>query len=54
MADGSRRGAVNALIKAREEGHPLIWWLHLWPVLDPLRDYRPFQALLADMNLPPA
>jgi tetratricopeptide (TPR) repeat protein len=36
LADGNRRGAVSALIKAREEGHPLIWWLHLWPVLDPL------------------
>jgi len=52
LADNKKKAAVNALTKAWEDGQPLAWWLHLWPLLDPLRDYPPFQALLKDINLP--
>jgi hypothetical protein len=33
-------------------GHPLMVWLHLWPVFDPLGEDTRFKALIKRMNLP--
>lgn len=44
--------AVTQLEKACDIGHPLMIWLHLWPVFDPLRENDRFKALIKKMNLP--
>jgi tetratricopeptide (TPR) repeat protein len=51
IADDDRDAAVHSLRSALKEGNPLVWWLHLWPILDPLRDYEPFTALMAEIKL---
>ena len=52
MAMGKPDDAIAELRRAQEEGDPFTVWLHLWPVLDPLREHPEFQSLIADMNLP--
>jgi tetratricopeptide (TPR) repeat protein len=44
--------AVEKLAEACEEGHPLMVWLHLWPVLGPLRKAEAFRRLLGRLGLP--
>jgi hypothetical protein len=44
--------AIEFLEEACATGHPLTCWIHLWPVLDPLRDHPRFQALLAKLHFP--
>ena len=35
-----------------ERGHPIMAWLHLWPVFDSLREDARFQDLIRRMDLP--
>jgi len=44
--------ALAELEQACNDGHPLMVWLHIWPVLDPLRERKRFKKLIARMNLP--
>lgn len=44
--------AISWLKEACEEGHPLMVWLHIWPIFDPLRNHEGFKALISRMNLP--
>ena len=44
--------AVEMLSVDFDRGHPLMAWLHLWPILDPLREMPSFQSLTGRMNLP--
>jgi tetratricopeptide (TPR) repeat protein len=44
--------AIAELERACEMGHPLMIWLHLWPIFDPLREHERFKALIKRMNLP--
>ena len=44
---------VEQLSYACDAGHPLMIWLHLWPMFDPwLRKTEAFKALVKRMNLP--
>ena len=52
MGLGKPEEAIATLEEACGEGHPLMAWLHLWPVLDPLRGLESFKRLVAKMNLP--
>jgi len=44
--------AIGQLRKACEDGNPLMVFLHLWPIFDPLREHAGFKALISDMRLP--
>lgn len=44
--------AVACLKLACDEHDPIMVWLHLWPLLSPLRDNWEFQKLIERMNLP--
>ncbi len=52
MGAGRIDDAVAKLEEACKAGHPLMVWLHLWPVFDPLRDHKRFRALIRKMKLP--
>jgi tetratricopeptide (TPR) repeat protein len=52
MGAGRIDEAVAKLEEACKIGHPLMVWLHLWPVFDPLRGHRRFRALIRKMKLP--
>jgi tetratricopeptide (TPR) repeat protein len=52
MAYGENDRAIEALERAIAEHHPFTVWLHLWPILDSLREYEAFRALIRRMNLP--
>lgn len=54
MALGKTKQAIKHLGQLCKEGHPLMVWLHLWPVFDPLRDNERFQALISTLRLPVA
>lgn len=52
MGLGETEKAIAALSRAQAERYPLMAWLHLWPVFDPLREHPKFRRLLMRMNLP--
>lgn len=52
MGKGKTEEAIAKLTDAMDDGHPLMVWLHLWPVFDPLREHEGFGRLVARMNLP--
>ncbi len=52
MGVGRMDEAVAKLEEACKIGHPLMVWLHLWPVFDPLRGHKRFKALVRKMKLP--
>ena len=52
MALGEQQKAIELLGEDVERGHPMMAWLHLWPLFDPLREDAQFEALVARMNLP--
>jgi hypothetical protein len=52
MAIGDSQKAIELLAIDFERGHPLMVWLHLWPIFDPLRDFPAFKSLIARMKLP--
>lgn len=52
MGLGDTAKAVEELTSAYEERDPLMLWLHLWPLFDPLRGDPTFEALISRMNLP--
>jgi len=54
MGVGRIDEAVAKLEEACKIGHPLMVWLHLWPVFDPLRGHKRFKALIRRMKLPVA
>jgi tetratricopeptide (TPR) repeat protein len=52
LADDDRASAIRSLSEARADDDPLLAWLHLWPLLDPLRTRPAFRALVKRMQLP--
>jgi hypothetical protein len=52
MATARPEEAIAQLEKACEIGYPLMFWLHLLPIFDPLRDHPKFKALIKRLNLP--
>ncbi|HTV53584.1 MAG TPA: hypothetical protein VMI06_01575 [Terriglobia bacterium] len=52
MALDNHERAVMLLRQDAERGHPLMTWLHLWPLFDPLRELPEFKRLISDMKLP--
>jgi tetratricopeptide (TPR) repeat protein len=52
MAMGKPDKAIAKLQKACAAHDPVMVWLHLWPILDPLRDHPKFCELIARMRLP--
>jgi hypothetical protein len=44
--------AIDALGYACEENDPVMAWLHLLPIFDPLREEPGFKKLIERMNLP--
>jgi tetratricopeptide (TPR) repeat protein len=44
--------AVIELEILRARKCPIVCWLHLWPLFDPLRGTPDFKRLIAEMNLP--
>jgi len=52
MGVGNKDAAIASLKTACDDAHPLMVWLHLWPVFDPLRDHRNFKKLIKRMKLP--
>ena len=52
MGAGKPATAVRYLKRACDESHPLMAWLHLWPVFDPLRGHPAFKKLIERMKLP--
>ena len=53
MAVGEHDKAIAALAQACDEHDPFLVWLHLWPVLKPLREHQGFKDLVERMD-PPA
>jgi hypothetical protein len=51
---GLAEDAIRMLKHACEAGSPLMVWLHLWPIFDPLREHESFRPLIDRMNLPMA
>ena len=52
MAMGDKQKAIDLLSQDLERDHPLMVWMHLWPLLDPLREDAQFTRLIGRMNLP--
>jgi hypothetical protein len=52
MAARKNKEAVAELELACREHDPVMAWLHLWPMLDPLRKERKFKTLVKRMKLP--
>lgn len=52
MALGEQEKAIELLGEDMERGHPIMAWLHLWPVFDSLRQDARFQDLIRRMKLP--
>ncbi len=51
MGLGKHDQAVKQLSLACDDGDPLVLWLHLWPIFDPLRNHKGFKALLKRIGL---
>jgi hypothetical protein len=51
MAIGDTSKAIELLGVDLERGHPLMVWLHLWPIFDSLRKFPEFKSLIAHMDL---
>jgi hypothetical protein len=51
MGLGDSDRAVTELARACDDRDPLLLWLHLWPVFDPLRDHEGFKALIERIGL---
>jgi predicted Zn-dependent protease len=49
---GDKNQALTYLERAYEEQDPWLFYLKVWPPLDPLRSQPRFQALLRRVNLP--
>ncbi len=52
LAIGEIDRAVELLEVDLNAGHPLLAWLHLWPIFDLLRDHPKFKILIERMHLP--
>jgi tetratricopeptide (TPR) repeat protein len=52
MAMDDNQKAIELLAIDFERDHPLMVWMHLWPLLDPLREDAQFKRLIKRMNLP--
>lgn len=53
MGMGEMDEAVESLHDAAfKEFNPLVLWLHLWPVFDPMREHNGFKKLIRKMKLP--
>jgi tetratricopeptide (TPR) repeat protein len=52
MTLGEHARAIELLGVDLERGHPLMAWLHLWPIFDPLRQLPEFKRLILKMKLP--
>jgi hypothetical protein len=52
IALGDVEQAIPLLAQDFDRHHPLLVWLHLWPLLDPLREHPTFRRLLHRMHLP--
>jgi hypothetical protein len=52
MAVNELEKAIKCLGHACDQHDPRMAWLHLWPILDPLRDRGEFKALVNRMGLP--
>jgi tetratricopeptide (TPR) repeat protein len=52
IAYGEHDEALASLSEAFNERSPFMAWLHLWPLLDPLRGDKRFTRLLTRMKLP--
>jgi hypothetical protein len=52
MAMGEPLLAIDCLSKGAQGCDPHMLWLHLWPLLDPLRDEAEFKSLLRHLGLP--
>jgi Tfp pilus assembly protein PilF len=52
LAFGQPDEAVGMLKRAFSEYNPLVLWLHLWPVFDPLREHKGFKKLIQETKLP--
>jgi tetratricopeptide (TPR) repeat protein len=52
MGQGMSGEAIAELERACDDGHPLMVWLHLWPIFDPLHEHPRFKKLIRRMNLP--
>ncbi len=50
---GDKDQALTFLERAYEEQDPALFYLKVWPLLDPLRSEPRFQALLQRVNFPP-
>jgi tetratricopeptide (TPR) repeat protein len=48
LAEGDKQDAVDSLKEAWTLRNPLTLWLHLWPFLDPLKGFQPFEDLLLE------
>lgn len=54
MALGHMDAGIACLEDACNESDPFTAWLHLWPLLDPMRRYPAFRALLRKWKFPNA
>lgn len=52
MAVSEPLKAIHWLRRAANEFDPFMTWLHLWPILDPLRQYDEFKTLIGELRLP--
>ncbi len=50
MAIGEAQRAIALLHTDLDRSHPLMVWLHLWPLFDSLRVHREFNHLIRRMN----
>lgn len=52
IAENDMASAIRAFGEAHADDDPLLAWLHIWPVLDPIRKRPGFRALIKRMRLP--
>ena len=52
LAAGKKEKAIDLLRVSSKRHNPLFVFLHLWPILDPLRSHADFQELVRSMGLP--
>jgi hypothetical protein len=54
LAVKDSRLALQEIKRSCNEHHPLMAWLHIWPIFKTLHHSRQFKALVERMNLPPS